>query len=284
LEEQWTIRKVLDWAKGYLRKANLREARLSAETLLAQALGVERLELYLYPDRMVKKEELAKFKELIIKHKSGVPLQYLLGEVDFLGCCLKVTEAVLIPRFETEELVERILRELRGAEKLQILDLGTGSGAIAIALAKSLPDASIVAVDISEEALKLAKENAKCNAVAAKISFLKSDWFAAVSGTFDLIVANPPYVASKEFKGLPAEVLQEPRIALDGGARGLREISRIVRQAPNYLKPGGKLYLEIAPRQAEEVKVLLLETGAFSQVELIKDLAGKDRIIRAVRG
>jgi len=285
--EEWTVRRVLEWTKGYLRRGGVKQARFEAEMLLAHALGVERLELYLHPERVLTAEERARFRELIKQRREGKPLQYLLGEVEFMGLKLRVNEQVLIPRPETEELVELILKEMgdegRGRE-LEVLDLGTGSGAIALALAKLLPRARVTAVDISPGALRLAEENAKRNGLEGQVRFLLSDWFSRVEGEFDLIVANPPYVAREEVKTLPREVREhEPPLAWDGGREGLEALRRIIAAAPRYLRPGGRLYLEIGAAQGEKVRRLVLATGAFDGLEVFLDLGGRERHLRAIR-
>ena len=285
--EAWTIRRVLEWTSGYLRRGGVETARFEAELLLAHALRTERLHLYLHPDRPLSESERARFRELIRKRRQGVPLAYLLGTVDFMDVTLRVDRRVLIPRVETEELVELILKDCdaearaRG-EGWRVLDLGTGSGAIVIALLKRWPRARAVAVDLSPEALELARENARANGVEGRIAWVRTDWLAGLRGRFHLIVSNPPYVPTEEYDHLPREVrVYEPRLALDGGPRGLRELRRIARGAPQHAAPGGRLYLEIGAQQAEEVRALLEETRAFSSVEVLRDRAGRDRFVRA---
>jgi len=277
------VREILAWTRRHLRKAGIEAARFEAEVLLAHALGTERLELYLNPDRILSAPERARFKKLLAKRTQGVPLQYLIGTVDFMGCEISVNKAVLIPRFETEELVEKIIRDTNQKPALKILELGTGSGAIAIALAQHAKQAKILATDISAEALQLARKNAEHNGVSEHIAFLQSDWFSKVSGTFDLIVSNPPYVDSQSFKELSEEVKHEPKLALDGGEAGLQAIQTIIAQAPLHLVEGGRLYLEIGETQAQSVLAMTQENDAFRAVEILKDSAGKDRFLRAVR-
>ncbi|OGF56855.1 MAG: protein-(glutamine-N5) methyltransferase, release factor-specific [Candidatus Fraserbacteria bacterium RBG_16_55_9] len=283
---EWTIRRVLDWTTGYLRRGKVDAARFEAEVLLSHALRVERLELYLHPERLLRPPERARFRELVRQRHAGTPLAYLLGTVEFMNVTLKVNCSTLIPRVETEEMVERILRDVPSPlpKDFRFLDLGTGSGAIAIALAKEWPEARALAVDISNEALTLARENAQQNGVAERVAFACSDWFSAAQGQYHLIVSNPPYIPSEDLGALPQEVsAHEPRKALDGGPRGLREIERIVREASGFLLPGGRLYLEIGSPQAEDVCKLLHETPAFSRIEVHQDLAGRDRIVYAIR-
>lgn len=285
--EAWTIRRVLEWTSGYLRRGGVETARFEAELLLAHALRTERLHLYLNPDRPLSEAERARFRELVQKRRRGVPLAYLLGSVEFMDVTLRVDRRVLIPRVETEELVEVILKDCdseaqaRG-ESWCLLDLGTGSGAIVIALLKRWPRARAVAVDLSQGALELARENARENGVEERIRWVRTDWLAGLRGRFDLIVSNPPYVPTEEYAHLPREVrVYEPRLALDGGPRGLRELQRIAQEAPKHLAPGGRLYLEIGAQQAEDVRALLEQTQAFSSVEVLPDLAGRDRFVRA---
>lgn len=277
---EWTVRKILDWTKGYFRKAGVGNSRLTAEKLLAHSLDVDRLKLYLYPDRPVSKKERATFKELILKRKRGVPTQYLIGEVSFMGCDLKVDERSLIPRPETEEMVDRVITKNREKEDLHILDLGTGSGAIAIALAKFLNSSRVVASDITKEALDLAKENAKRNMVHDRIEFLLSDWFSKVKGNFDLIVTNPPYVNHKDLNKLPQEVKNnEPIRAVDGGAKGLEEIRKILEKADDYLKEEGELWMEIGRKQAKEISQIIEGTQLGNHFKFVRDLGGKYRIL-----
>ncbi len=284
---EWTVRRVLDWTAGYLRRAKVQAARFEAEVLLAHALRTERLELYLHPERVLRPQERTRFRELVRQRHAGTPLAYLVGTVEFMNVTLKVNGSTLIPRVETEELVERVLRDLGTAPEpkdLKLLDLGTGSGAIAIAIAKEWPQARALAVDISEEALALARENAQLNGVAERVVFAHSDWFSVVQGQFHLIISNPPYIPSEDLKTLSREVTEhEPTRALDGGPRGLREIQRIVREAPHFLRPGGRLYLEIGSPQAQDVCKLIEETSAFSHLEVQRDLAGRDRFVHAIR-
>lgn len=283
----WTVRRVLEWTAGYLRRGGVETARFEAELLLAHALRTERLHLYLNPDRPLSETERARFRELIRKRRQGVPLAYLLGTVEFLDATLRVDRRALIPRVETEELVELILRDCDARAKAQgpnwrVLDLGTGCGAIVIALLRRWPRARAVAVDLSRDALELARENARENGVEGRVLWVCTDWLAGLGGRFDLIVSNPPYVPTEEYAHLPREVrVYEPRWALDGGPRGLRELERIAAEAPKHLVPGGRLYLEIGAQQAEDVRRLLEETQAFASVEVLRDLAGRDRFVRA---
>jgi len=251
---------------------------------MAHVLGVARAELYLHPHRALTPFESSHIENLVARRCRREPLQYLLGYTEFFGCRLRLTPAVLIPRPETEELVAMLILSYKeGRVPQRVLDLGTGSGAIAIALARAWPQSSIVAVDISAEALALARENATQNGVDGHICFLRSDWFSHVTGEFDLIVSNPPYVHTEYLQRAPRELLYEPRVALDGGAQGLDAISRIIRESPRYLRPTGALYLECAAGQGERIRELFAQSGAFQEIEIMRDLAKRERFARAVR-
>lgn len=279
-----TVREALLWAARQLQQHGIESARWEAELITAHLLGVARDEIYLHPNRVLTTSARSKLESLVARRCRGEPLQYLLGYTEFFGCRLRVTPAVLIPRPETEELVELlVLSSKEGHVPQRVLDLGTGSGAIAIALARAWPKSSFVAVDISAEALALARENAIQNRVDERICFLQSDWFSNVRGEFDLIVSNPPYVRTGYLQHAPRELHYEPRVALDGGADGLAAISRIIRESPRYLRPHGALYLECAADQGEHVRELLIQSKSFEKIEIIRDLAKKERFARAVR-
>ncbi|HED03705.1 MAG TPA: peptide chain release factor N(5)-glutamine methyltransferase [Candidatus Fraserbacteria bacterium] len=284
MEERWTIREVLSWTCSYFRRAGIAAARFEAEILLAQVLNQDRLELYLHPDRRLTPEQRTSFRRLVKLRHGGTPLQYLTGAVEFYNCRLRVNGSALIPRPETEQLVERVLTDRQGQPLGRTLDLGTGTGAIAIALALACPEAQLTACDSSVEALELAQENAMLNGVAERIVFQRSDWFAQLSGRFDLIISNPPYVSSEELAGLAPEVrCHEPTVALDGGADGLECLRAIIAQAPCYLNPGGQLYLEIGFEQAEAVQRLLEASDGLSRPLIGEDLTGLPRFACAQR-
>jgi release factor glutamine methyltransferase len=283
MQQDWTVRSVLDWTKEYFRRKGITAARLEAEILLAHALQSERLMLYLNPERPLTERERADYKALVQRRYEGAPLQYLIGLVDFYGCQIKVSPACLIPRPETEELVDLILADQKEnrASHLRILDLGTGTGAIAIALARAFRQARVLAVDISTVALGLAKENAASNRVDDRVSFVESDWYEKLEGKFDLIVSNPPYVPRSELSTLQPEVQREPEIALNGGDSGLCSISQIITQSAEFLLEDGTLYLEIGHNQGRDVHQLLSKTEHYRQIDILRDLSGKDRFARA---
>ena len=285
----WTVKEVLDWTTDYFRRGGIDTSRFEAELLLAFAISTDRLNLYIDPNRILTSQERQRFRELVKQRHSGTPSAYLLGEVQFMDLTLKVDEAVLIPRPETEELVECILKEtssLDNSERtLSFLDLGTGSGAIILSLLKALPHASGTAADISPAALDVARANAALNGLEERVEFVESDWLASIEGRFDLIVSNPPYIPTAELSSLSDEVIgHEPVSALDGGPKGTRDIGRIVEESPGYLVPGGRLYMEIGFDQGDLVSEIFDRSEHFSNLEIIPDMAGRDRIVRAICG
>ncbi len=277
----WTVRDVLNWTRTYFKQAGIVQPRLEAEILLAHTLGCDRLHLYLAPDRPLTPEERARFRDVVKKRRQGTPLQYLTGEVQFLGLRFRVRPGALIPRPETEELVMRALRIVPRDHAVSCLDLGTGTGVIGICLAKYLPHATVTAVDVAPEALALAQENADLNGVSDQITFLSSDWFAQVTGKFDLIAANPPYIAEESLAKLPTEVRDhEPRTALDGGEGGIREIIRIAAELHDHLTSGGTVVLEIGDGQGNPVTEIIEQAG-LTNMRVEHDLAGKERFVIA---
>lgn len=283
LSGEWTVREVLNWTRGYFEEAGIIQPRLEAEILLAHALEVERLQLYLSPDKPLTVDERTKFRTFIQKRRSGTPLQHLIGEVTFFGLRFKVRRDALIPRGETEELLDRTLRLVPRDQDVRCLDLGTGSGVLAVSIARYLPRAAVVAVDISPEALELARENATLNGVADRVTLVESDWFAGVDGAFDLIVSNPPYVESGAIAGLAAEVRDhEPHVALDGGPDGIDQIRNVIAGAVAHLAPGGRLLLEIGHGQGERVRALLVAAG-LDGAAIESDIAGLERFALARR-
>ena len=289
MSETWTSLKLIQWTAGYFEKKEIPNPRLDAELLLAHVLGCRRIDLYTGHEKTIPEKKLADFKSLIERRVKLEPLQYIVGETEFWGLKIRVTPDVLIPRPETELLVEEALKTSppapllhdagegcrRRGEEIYILDIGTGSGCIAIALVKNLPDAKVTATDISKEALAIAQQNAEANGIADRIEFILSDiapWktFQAAGRVFDLIVSNPPYIPTNEFPDLQPEVRDfEPRRALDGGSDGMDVIKSILTEAPSFLRRGGRLLLEIGDGAAVKKEMNL---------KIRKDYAGKDRI------
>ncbi|WP_028991763.1 peptide chain release factor N(5)-glutamine methyltransferase [Thermoanaerobacter thermocopriae] len=254
--------------------------RLEAELLLAHCFKINRTALFLRREEEISKEQLERFLEFVNMRKSHIPYQYIVKKQYFMGLEFFVDENVLIPRPETEILVEEALKRLKRGDV--VLDIGTGSGAIAVSIAKYFPDCTVYAVDISKKAIEIAKHNAKKQGVLDRIFFIESDLFCNLPPNlkFDFIVSNPPYIKKREIELLQEEVKKEPIVALDGGEDGLFFYKKIIREAPFYIKSGGKIGFEIGYSQKEEVTTLLEESG-FKDVEIIKDLAGIDRVIIA---
>lgn len=278
---EWTIREVLSWTRGYFEGAGIVQPRLEAEILLAHALEVDRLHLYLSPDKPLSVEERSRFRTFVQRRRAGEPLQHLIGEVTFFGLRFRVSRDALIPRSETEELLDHTLRLAARDREIRCLDLGTGSGVIAVCLARYLPRAAVTAADVSAAAIDLARANATLNDVADRIEFVESDWFGSVSGRFDLVVSNPPYVASGTVEGLAVEVRDhEPRVALDGGEDGTQAISTILADVGDHLLPGGRVLLEIGDGQGETVS-REMATAGLTDVRIDRDLSGRERFASA---
>lgn len=277
MAEDWTVLKVLKWTSGYLAERGIDSGRLDAELLLADLLQLDRVGLYLNFDRPLTAEELASYRERVGRRARREPLQYILGRTEFWSLSFRVGPAVLVPRPDTEVLVEEALA--RVATEARILDVGTGSGAIAVALAHELADARVTAVDISAEALAVAAQNARDNGLAERIAFIRADLHALPEGQYDLVVANPPYIAEGEFAGLMPEVRDyEPQLALAGGADGLDAYRALARQAPRLLTAGGWLLVEIGAGQAAAVGELLAEAG-LEECFTRDDYAGLPRVV-----
>jgi len=277
LSIEWTIREVLNWTRGYFEAAGIVQPRLEAEILLAHTLDVERLNLYISPDQPLTVDERSRYRTVVQQRREGTPLQHLIGEVQFFGLRFRVSSEALIPRPETEELLDHILKLVPRDRGLDCLDLGTGTGVIAVCLARYFSQAVVTAVDVSRSALDLARGNAALNGMEGRITFVESDWFERVTGSYDLIASNPPYVDEDDLKDLPTEVRDhEPRVALDGGAEGIREIARLIEDLPEHMNSNGLLLLEIGSGQGNPV-VEMLEEAGFTDVRMELDLAGKSR-------
>lgn len=278
--ERWTVRRVLTWTTGHFEKKDLDSPRLTAEILLAHVLGCDRVRLYVDIERPLSKQELATLRALIERRLSGEPTQYLTGKREFYGRTFKVDPRVLIPRPETEGLVEAILRSVPKDTTARLLDLCTGSGCVAVTLAAERPQASVWATDLSKDACALASENAEALEVGARVTLREGDLYAPLppGARFDAIASNPPYIKSGDIDTLQVEVRREPRLALDGGADGLGIIRRIIAGAPTWLKAGGALAMEIGEEQGPAVAALF-EGAGLLDVRVEKDLARLDRIV-----
>jgi release factor glutamine methyltransferase len=279
MSETWTIRKVLTWTTQHFEKRQVDSPRLTAEILLSHVLKTSRVRLYVDLDRPLAKEELAAYRALIERRMSGEPTQYLTGVKEFYNRPFKVDARVLIPRPETELLVEAALRALPKDVPSRALDMCTGSGCIAISLAAERPQASLLAVDLSPDACALARENAEALGVGARVTIVQGDLFAPVpvDARFQLVVSNPPYISSGEIPGLSAEVRREPHLALDGGQDGLALVRRVIAGARRCLLPGGLLAMEIGETQGAAVQGLLQAAG-FENSRVEKDLERRDRL------
>jgi release factor glutamine methyltransferase len=282
VETKATVGEMLRHARSELKRKGIGDWRLDAEWLMSHVMGKERMELLLHPNMEMKKEEQELFFRLLQRRIQGEPLQYILGTQEFMGLRFKVDRRVLIPRQDTETLVEEALRVMkrdwRGTGR--ILEIGTGSGAIAVSLAKLLPQSFVTAVDLSPGALSVAAANARSHGVDGRIAFLNCDFLrdslSDDGERYHLLVSNPPYIPSGEIQGLQREVKDyEPRMALDGGEDGLLFYRVIKERAPSLLHKGGMLLLEVGYNQAEKVRDILSDT--FHHIETIKDLAGIDR-------
>lgn len=255
--------------------------RREAEYILMDLLNLKKIDLIIDHDKEIDEQIIELFNRKIEERKSGKPLSYILGSEEFMGLTFNVNENVLIPRDDTEILVEKIIELNQEKKDLKILDLGTGSGAIAIALAKYLDVTKVVAVDKYNEALTVAKENAKINEVSDQIEFIQSDLFEKLiryKHTFDIIVSNPPYIPKKDIPALQVEIkAHEPITALDGGDDGLDFYRRIIQSSKHFLKANGLLAFEIGYDQAKDVCQLMQKE--FKEIEVIKDLSGLDRVV-----
>ncbi len=273
-----TVLAVLQSSTEYFRKRNIESPRLNAEHLLAHVLGRKRIELYLEFERVLTEGELAPLRELVRRRGQGEPLQHLLGTVEFAGRVFLCDKRALVPRPETEQLVEVIADCRLQIADCRILDVGTGSGVIALGLAAKFPDAKITATDISDEALKLARENAERLGLTNRVEFLKGDLLTYVNHAYDLIVANLPYVATGDRAGLSREVLHDPEVALFGGERGDEVVRRLIEAAPAHLKPGGLLALEVGLGQADDLAALMAEKN-YHDIRKEADYAGVTRFL-----
>lgn len=274
-------------AADALRAAGIKTARLDAELLLQYVLGINQTEYLALADRDLSPAEQDTYFSLIERRRTREPLQYITGEAAFRHLNLRVTPDVLVPRPETEWVAEEAIAAVRNLNKPAVLDIGTGSGAIAISVASEVPQAEVVATDISRRAVSLAMENAERHGVEGHIRFIVSDFFSSVpvyyEEYFNVIVSNPPYIAAGEMPGLEPEVKDhEPSIALSPGPDPLAPHKIIAAGAPRFLKPGGLLVLEIGATSGQAARDVLRTTGLYKDVELLLDLAGRDRVIKGV--
>ncbi len=297
----WTVGSLLTWTADYFQKQNVDEPRLSAELLLAHALDCSRMALYTQYETVPPEEKIAAFRELVKQRAKHVPVAYLTGRAWFFSLEFKVTRDVLVPGADTETLVEFVIQHARqrsewsGGEAAQtpgpaILDLCTGSGAIAVALAVQMPTATLTATDISAPALAVARENAQTHKVEGRIAFFEGDLFAPLENApaptlFHAIVSNPPYIPAGGIASLPPAVRDHmPRLALDGGPDGMGVHRRIAAEGPRHLLAGGLLILEMDHDQGPALQAILAAAGKYENIRTIRDAAGHPRCIVASKG
>jgi release factor glutamine methyltransferase len=279
----WTVKELLAWTTNFLRGKGVEAARLEAQILLAHVLGCSKIDLMVRYDEQPTEAQRARFRELVRRRVEHWPVAYLIGRREFYLLSFEVTPAVLIPRPETETLVLAALDHLKGKPAASVLDLGTGSGCVAVSLAHRAKGISVTAVDVSPDALDVAKRNATAHGVADRVRFLPGDLFAPLQAgaAFDLIVSNPPYVTPAELAGLAPEVRDhEPRLALDGGPDGLNFYRRIAAAAGRFLAPGGAVLVEIGATQEAAVRSAFAAAG-FAAGPALKDAAGLPRVVTA---
>jgi release factor glutamine methyltransferase len=288
VSEAGLLRQTLAVGAQKLLHAGIDTARLDAEVLMGHVLRLTREQLLASADFLLSEIHIRRYRELLRRRLEREPIAYITGRQEFWSSEFRVLPDVLIPRPETERLVEislALARELPKTSSLRVLDIGTGSGAIAISLAKELPSAVIWAIDVSPAALEIARRNATGNGVSARIRFFHGDLFEAIrefTGRFSLIVSNPPYIRSAKIETLEPEVSRwEPRAALDGGADGLDFYRRIARQARDYLAPNGAVAVEVGVDMGKEVSRLFTAAGCYTGVAIFQDYAGRDRVVTA---
>jgi release factor glutamine methyltransferase len=289
-DDTWTIQKLLNWITEYLSGKGIESPRLSAELLLSYVLSLKRIELYTQFDKQVPKQQLDHLHELVKRAGLHEPVAYLTGKTEFYSLELDITADCLIPRPETELLVQRAIEFLRTRNGIQhVCDLCTGSGCIAVAIAKNFPDSRIIATDLSDAALSVAARNIKKYQLKEKIRLLCGDLFEPIIQQldvhqFDLIVCNPPYVSTAEYENLGKNVKDyEPELALLAGEDGMDVYLRIIKEVDKFLKPGAALMLEIGCAQGPTVRSLLEKTGTFTEIKIEKDFHDNDRIVTAKR-
>ncbi|MCP3876400.1 MAG: peptide chain release factor N(5)-glutamine methyltransferase [Desulfobacteraceae bacterium] len=281
----WTIFKILSWTESYFKNYSTDSPRLTAEILLAHCLGIERLDLYLQHDRPLQKNELSEFKALIKRRIQNEPVAYITGKKGFFESDFEVCKDVLIPRPDTETIVEQALNIIENQQGKKcpktILELGTGSGAIIISLAKVFPDHLYFASDVSKTALEMAKKNGQ-KIVKDRIHYFSSSWFSSLKEMpqFDLIISNPPYIPTRDIQDLQPDISEfEPMLALDGGKDGLESYRSILKDAYGYLVSGGIILLEIGFDQKEGITNIVKQYPQYESIDFIKDLADHNRVV-----
>ncbi|MBM79910.1 MAG: protein-(glutamine-N5) methyltransferase, release factor-specific [Planctomycetaceae bacterium] len=279
--DAWTVKRVMDWTVAHLQRKGSDSPRLDTEILLAHARGCERIELYTHFNDVLTDDERATMRELVQRRANHEPVAYLVGYREFYSLEFEVNKDVLIPRPDTETIVLELLEIAKTMASPKIVDVCTGSGCIAISVAVNHDTAEVVATELHDVALQIAVQNSEKHEVSDRIEFLKGDLLSCIKPEqqFDIVASNPPYVATADIETLEPTVREhEPHTALDGGADGTRYISRLITDAPNYLKDGGYLMLEMGSEQAGMVCELIDENGQFSDAQILTDLAGRSRV------
>jgi len=283
-EKIWTITELIGWSSAYLKEKGFEDARLNAELLLCHTLNYKRIDLYTKFDKPLTNTELALYKSYFKRRLDHEPLQYIIGEARFMGLKFKVDKRVLIPRQETEILVEQVINKCRNFEgQINILDIGVGSGNIAVSLAKFIENALVTAIDISTGALEVAKLNIENNNVSDRVELINHDIFDKLNlnKKFDIVVSNPPYISKQEFKEVSADVSRyEPRLATTDGCDGLTYYRRIADVSRSILNNIGNVFVEIAYNQNEDVTRIFSEMG-YVNLETVKDYSGNHRVVKA---
>ena len=289
-KKNWIIKDLLPVSIDFLKDKNIESPRLCAEILLAHQLNTDRLKLYLQYDQPVGQNDLNQYRAMIKRLIDGEPVQYITGIQEFWSMDFIVNSSVLIPRPETEILVEQALKAYNvnfreKGHKVSILDIGTGSGAIALAVASEIGDAEITALDISQPALETAQKNAEKHDLTDRVRFISGDLFSPFkeeNQLFNIIVSNPPYVTTDEYKALPSKIKNfEPKTALEGDGDGLCYIRSIIRDAHRFLHPDGWLMIEMAPDQTEKAVKMIRESSKYADEQIIKDYSNKERVLIA---
>ena len=289
-DQPWTIGRLLTWTNDYLREHGSDSSRLDAEILLAEARGCKRIELYTAYEEVASEQTRVAFRELVRRRAEGEPVAYLVGRKEFYSLSFHVTHDVLIPRPETELIIVTMLdlAKKRPAQDgpLQIADVGTGSGVIAVTAAKYWQNSRVTAMDLSDKALEIARFNIDQHGVSERVTLIHSDLFSKVppDARFDFILSNPPYVSQAEYKELPRDVKDhEPEMALIGGPTGCEVIARLIEQSATRLNPGGCLLIEVSPMIAAEVQHMIGDHASFASSAIVKDSAGHARVVVATR-
>jgi release factor glutamine methyltransferase len=285
-EEVWTIGRLLTWTTDFLKRRGSESPRLDAEVMLAHVLDWQRVQLYTHFTEEVSETPRGRYRDLVRRRAEGAPVAYLVGRKEFYSLTFEVSPAVLIPRPESEFVVVEVMALTKGLESVRAVDVGTGSGNLAIASAHRNPAARFVAIDLGEAALAIARKNAERHGVADRIDFRLGDRLDPVKdeGPFDVIVSNPPYIPTAEIPRLEPGVRDyEPRLALDGGPDGLDMVRGLIEQSIPLLRPGGHLILEIGTAQEQPVRAFIEAQDGLRLAPTIRDLAGHPRVIRATR-